>query len=92
MTGTIKLTVDGVTYAVKGEGSEEYLHELGDELENKLKSIVRRNPTLPTTMTVILAALDFLEEARNAQKEVERLKDELSVALAGPHQLRIDEP
>ena len=91
MTGTIQLTVGGITYTVKGEGSEEYLHRMGDELENKLKSITRKNPTLSTTMVAILAALDFLEEAKNAQAEIAKLKDELSVALAGPHQLRIDE-
>ncbi len=91
MNGIIQLTVGGITYAVKGEGNDQYLHRLGDELENKLKSITRKNPTLSTTMVAILAALDYLEEAKNAQTEIERLKDELSVALAGPHQLRIDE-
>ena len=91
MTGNLNLTVGGITYTVKGEGSEEYLHQLGDELENKLKAITRKNPTLSATMTALLAALDFLEEARNAQAEIEKLKSELNAALAEPHQMRIDE-
>ena len=91
MTGTIKLTVGGITYTVKGEGSEEYLHQLGDELEIKLKSITRNNPKLSTTMTALLAALDFLEEARQAQAELAELKAERSGSHFGSHQLRIDE-
>ncbi len=92
MSGTIKLTVGGITYAVKGEGSQEYLNGLGNELERKMARFARQNPTLSTTMIAILAALEFCEEAKQAKSENEKLKQELSYALKDPVQLRIEEP
>lgn len=92
MNGTIKLTVGGITYAVKGEGTEDYLNEIGNELERKLALFAKQNPTLSNTMIAILAALEFCDEAKKAKMEVAALKKELSYALKDPVQMRIDEP
>lgn len=73
----IRLTVGGINYTVKSDESAEYLNELGDELELRLRKIVRRNPTMSTTMAAIMAALEASDEAKKAKAELEQLKKQL---------------
>ena len=44
MANQIKLTVGGINYTVKSDESAEYLEQLGDELEERLRRITKRNP------------------------------------------------
>lgn len=74
MLNQIKLTVGGVNYTVKSDDSEEYLNELGEELEQRLRRITKRNPTLSTTMVAIMAALEASDEAKKAMAELEEIK------------------
>lgn len=50
MMNQIRLTVGGVKYTVKSDENAEYLNALGNELEDRLRRITKRNPTLSTTM------------------------------------------
>ena len=59
MANQIKLTVGGINYTVKSDESAEYLEQLGDELEERLRRITKRNPTISTTMVAVIAALPF---------------------------------
>ena len=77
MMNQIRLTVGGINYTVKSDESAEYLNELGDELELRLRRIVRRNPTMSTTMAAIMAALEASDEAKKARAELEQLKKQL---------------
>ena len=72
----IRLTVGGINYTVKSAESAEYLNELGDELEMRLRKIVRRNPTMSTTMAAIMAALEASDEAKKAKLELQVLKEQ----------------
>ena len=58
MMNQIRLTVGGVKYTVKSDENAEYLNALGNELEDRLRRITKRNPTLSTTMVAIIAALE----------------------------------
>ena len=77
MMNQIRLTVGGINYTVKSDESAEYLNELGDELEMRLRRIVKRNPTMSTTMAAIMAALEASDEAKKAKAELEHLKRQL---------------
>lgn len=74
MLNQIKLTVGGVNYTVKSDDSEEYLNELGEDLEQRLRRITKRNPTLSTAMVAIMAALEASDEAKKAKLELDELK------------------
>ncbi len=91
MNGIIKLTVGGIAYTVKGEGNQEYLNELGGDLERTIARIAKQNPSLSTTMIAILAALEFCDDAKKAKLEADSLRKELSYALKDPFQLPIEE-
>ena len=74
MANQIKLTVGGINYTVKSDESAEYLGQLGDELEERLRRITKRNPTISTTMVAIIAALEASDELHKAKAETARLK------------------
>lgn len=74
MMNQIKLTVGGVNYTVKSDESADYLNALGNELEDRLRKITRRNPTLSTTMVAIMAAIEASDEAKKAKDELSLLK------------------
>ena len=69
MMNQIRLTVGGVKYTVKSDENAEYLNALGNELEDRLRRITKRNPTLSTTMVAIIAALEASDEAKKAKDE-----------------------
>lgn len=75
MMNQIKLNVGGVTYTVKSDENAEYLNRLGNELEQRLKNISKRNPTLSTAMVAVIAALEASDEAYKAKEELKRLKE-----------------
>ena len=77
MANQIKLTVGGINYTVKSDESAEYLEQLGDELEERLRRITKRNPTISTTMVAVIAALEASDELHKAKAETARLKKEL---------------
>ncbi len=77
MANQISLTVGGIRYTVKSDESEEYLKELGDELEQRIRRITKRSPTISTTMVAIMAALEAADEAKKAKLETGRLKARL---------------
>ena len=74
MMNKIRLTVGGVKYTVKSDENAEYLNALGNELEDRLRRITKRNPTLSTTMVAIIAALEASDEAKKAKDELFAIK------------------
>ncbi len=75
MANQISLTVGGIKYSIKSDESTEYLNELALNLEERLLTITKQNPTISTTMVVILAALETEDELKKAEMEIERLND-----------------
>lgn len=78
MANKIRLTVGGIKYSIISDDSEEYLRELGRELDLRLDYFAKKNPFLSTTMVAVLAALEGYDNAKKAQLENERLKSEVN--------------
>ena len=92
MANQIKLTVGGINYTVKSDESAEYLEQLGDELEERLRRITKRNPTISTTMVAVIAALEASDELHKAKAETARLKKELETkTFAGQQKIRFED-
>ena len=77
MANQIKINVGGINYTVKSDESAEYLKELGDELEQRLRRITKHSPTASTTMAAIIVALECADEAKKAKLELKAIKEQL---------------
>ena len=76
MANQIRINVGGINYTVKSDESAEYLKELGNELEQRLRRITKQSPTASTTMAAIIAALEAADEAKKAKLELQVLKEQ----------------
>ena len=77
MANQIKINVGGINYTVKSDESVEYLKELGEELEQRLRRITKQSPTASTTMAAIIAALECADEAKKTKQELNATKEQL---------------
>lgn len=78
MANKIRITVGGINYSIMSDDSEEYLKEIGRELELRMNYFAKKNPFLSTTMTAVLAALEGYDNAKKARAENEQLKAEIN--------------
>ena len=76
MANQIRINVGGIYYTVKSDENAEYLKELGDELEGRLRRITTQSPTASTTMAAIIAALESADEAKKAKQALQNLKEQ----------------
>lgn len=77
MANKIKFTVGGINYSIVSEDSEDYIHEIGRELERKMDRLARQNPFLSTTMVAVLAAMDASDAQKKTEKENAELRGQL---------------
>ncbi|MBE6728170.1 MAG: cell division protein ZapA [Ruminococcaceae bacterium] len=77
MANKIRLTVGGISYSVYSEDSEEYVREIGRELEHKMDKLAKNNPFLSTTMVAVLAALDATDALKKAEAQNNELINEI---------------
>lgn len=82
MANKIRITVGGINYSILSDDSEEYLKEIGRELELRMNYFAKKNPFLSTTMTAVLAALEGYDNAKKAKAENEMLKTEINRLVA----------
>ncbi|NFO30317.1 cell division protein ZapA [Clostridium botulinum] len=85
----IKVTVNinGMDYNLKGDKNEQYLVDLADFVDSKVKEIMSKNSRLSTSAATVLAAVNIADElyecdsnlrnAINKKKNIETEKSEL---------------
>ncbi len=73
----IKLTICGAEYVIGSEEEDKYMIELGDEVDEKITSILRQNPKISVTQAAVLAALEFADSERKASADAENLRSSI---------------
>jgi cell division protein ZapA len=72
---TIKVTVNiyGQEYTIKGQESEEYIKDLADLVDEKMREIGSKNSHIPSIKVAVLAALNMADELKKIKHEYEWL-------------------
>lgn len=81
MTNKIRVRVGGMEYCLNSDDEETYVKNLAAELDRKLDSIAKKSPFLSTTMTAVVAALEYSDQAKKKAMENEQLRHDLRRAL-----------
>ncbi|MDQ0339864.1 cell division protein ZapA [Caldalkalibacillus uzonensis] len=70
-----KVTVEifGQKYTLKGEASEAYMKEVAHYVDEKMRELSAKNPSLDTTKTAVLTAVNLADEYFKLQQEYEDL-------------------
>jgi len=75
---TVRVTIFNQSYSVSTSGDPRDTEELAGEVDELMSSIARRAGNLDTTRTAVLACLHMADRLRAAERELGRLKDEVS--------------
>ncbi len=73
----IEVNILGHEYTIKGDEPEEYLIELANYVDKKVKSIHNNYPKLAPLNVTILAALDIADELHKTRNEHELITNEI---------------
>ena len=93
-TTTVDVEIFGAVYHVRGQNDPEYLQELAEVVDGRMRDVSQHVATVDTGKIAILAALNLADELFQSRKEQEgerveiqekvaELTDELGVALKG---------
>ena len=78
---TIKITVGGQSYTIVAAERIGEAKAAAAELDKKVSRILSENPSCTYTQAVVLAALDFADNAKQASDENNRLRSEIRAYL-----------
>ena len=93
-TTATEVEIFGALYHVRGEKDPEYLRDLADEVDHKMREIAQQVSTVDTGKIAILAALNLTDELfqcrkhqdgdqGEVQEKVQELTGRLEKALKG---------
>lgn len=91
---SVKVTIYGTDYPVKGEADSDYIQEVAAYVDGKMKEVAESLSVKSTTKVAILAALNITDEffqlkgsSENENEEIENrltlLADRVREGLAG---------
>ena len=72
----------GQTYKIKGTGGKEYIQELAEYVDKKMKEISDITYTVDSLKVAILAAINIADEYFKTKKELERAERVVSEKIA----------
>jgi len=59
---SVEVSILGQKYILKGEGSQEYLKELANFVDSRIKEILKDAPNMPPLKAAILASINISDE------------------------------
>ena len=77
----VKLTICGAEYVIASGEENKYMIELGNEVDEKITSILRQNPRISVTQAAVLAALEFADAEKKATSDAEKLRSSIQEYL-----------
>lgn len=84
--------------SVASEDSEAYIRETGASVDEYIRNLMNRTPTMSTTLAAMFAALDFCDAANkekqaadNLRSQITQYSDELSAVREELEKLRKSE-
>ncbi|MGB9594811.1 MAG: cell division protein ZapA [Candidatus Poribacteria bacterium] len=82
---SVKVTIYGKEYEIKGNQDEEYIHKLADYVDSIMHNIAEKTQILAFDRIAILTALNIADEMHRQRKlfeeNITRLERELQEAL-----------
>ena len=66
---SVEVYILGQKYVLKGEGSPEYIRELADFVDGKLKEVYSLSPNITPLKASILASLNIADELHKIRDE-----------------------
>jgi cell division protein ZapA len=82
--GSVEVYILGQKYTIKGDAPEEYIQQLANYVQDKIKEVYNNSPSITPVKASILAAItiaDELHRLRNEQDNLTKSIEEKTVEL-----------
>ena len=89
MLNKVKLTICGTDYFVTSEDDESYIISVGNEVNDRMATILE-SPRVSTTMAAVLSALSYADELRKATATSDNLRVQIKEYLEDSQKSRIE--
>ena len=71
----VKLTICGTDYNILSDDNEQYMTDIGRQVDKRICETINGNSRLSTTMAAVLVSLEFCDLARKYECKLEALKN-----------------
>ncbi len=76
---TIRVEIYNQTYSIRSDGDNEYIHELAEYVDRKMRDIASGTMTVETLKVAILAALHIADEFFQLKRAQTLTDDQLAI-------------
>ena len=77
----VRLEICGTVYALSVDGKPEYYEELGQQLNEKMRTLMEENDRVSVTAAAVLSALDAMDELQRSNMGADNLRNQLKEYL-----------
>ena len=74
----IRVKIFGMEYSLKGDEEQEYMEELSNYVDKKMKEITEHSALVSTAKVAVLAALRIADELYQLREKKDRIKTDNS--------------
>ena len=75
--GSVEVYILGQKYTIKGDAPEEYIQQLANYVQDKIKEVYANSPSITPVKASILAAITIADELHRLKSEQENLTKSL---------------
>ncbi len=86
----VRLSINGNDYFITTDDDVDYVADLGKELDETIRKLMKENSRLSITQAAILCALDYADFAKKAEISAENLRSQIQDYLEDAARARTD--
>lgn len=90
MLNKVKITICGTDYYITSEDEESYILSVGNEVNERMTTMLNENQRVSTTMAAVLCALSYADENRKANASSDNLRSQIKEYLEDSQNARIE--
>jgi cell division protein ZapA len=72
-TNRVAVEILGERYVLKGEMSPDYIRQIAEEVDRRVRDIINRHSRIPMTKAAILVAVNLADELNRLQESYDGL-------------------
>lgn len=89
-TSRVKIEVCGARYNITSSEPEEYVKELGAQLNAQISDMLSQNSSLSVTDALILCLLNYMDNYRKVEENTDNMRSQLTGYLEDAAKYRIE--
>ena len=86
----VKLNVCGTDYYITSDDEEGYIRSIGDEVDQRMNSLLGENSRVSTTMAAVLCALSYADDCHKANDSAANLRAQIKEYLEDSQRARLE--